>query len=150
MAKDKEDEKEDEVIPYVKMGRPFKLNNLEEIQAVVCEYKKDNQPTFVGLCRALNISPPTLYSSMDKNDDIADALKDAWTWLIYCWERQLWKSKNISAIFYLKTIRRFDFQWRDTPPPEVQSPVDINSIDNKLTIEVITKNAKDTIITSAE
>jgi len=118
---------------------------------VVEEFKKDSQPTFVGLCRALNVCPSTLYRAMDRDGEIADALKDAWTWIIYCWERQLWKSKNVSAIFYLKTIRRFDYQWRDTPPPEQDNPpIDTNNVDNKLTIEIVTKNAKDTTVTSAE
>ena len=131
------------------MARPIKLNDLEKVKSVINEYKKDDKPTFVGLCRMLGVMPQALYAAMDRDDDIADAIKDGWTWLIYCWEKRLYSSQPTPAMFYLKTIRRFDFLWRDTPPPENITNIP-EQTDNKLIIEVVSKNAKVEPITTAD
>lgn len=132
------------------MGRKCKLNDLEQIKSVVLEYKKDTKPSLVDLCDKLKVTPPTFYAAMEKDDEIAECLIEAWNHLVKCWEKKLWESSPTAAIFYLKTIRRFGFEWRDTPPPEKFEVVNDNDDGNKLIIEVVTKNAKtETIPTTA-
>ena len=124
------------------MDSRTKLTDLRAIKSTVEQYKKDEKPTFVGLCRMLKCTPNTIYRAMERGDDIAYELRDAWSYLIETWEKKLYSSQPTPAIFYLKTIRRFDLSWRDTPPPEtpVVNPNEV--VDNKLIIEVVTRDAK--------
>jgi hypothetical protein len=124
------------------MGRPRSLNNLEEISKVVLEYKNDPQPTLVGLCRMLKVTPPTLYSRMDEEDEIADKLMEAWFHLVESHEKALWSKVFIPHLFYLKTIKRFGFSYKDWESDKDLLP---GTKDNTLKIEVVTRDATKTI-----
>jgi hypothetical protein len=95
------------------MARPRVLNDLKKIKSVVAEYKKDPKPTISGLCIALSCSPNTLYSAMALGDEISDELEDAYNYLIFAHEKQLWEKTPVAHIFYLKCIKRFGYQWRE-------------------------------------
>jgi len=114
------------------MAGKRKLTNLEEVKSIVKEYKNNPKPTLVELCQALKIVPLTLYSYMDRDDEMAEVLIDGWQYLIGCHEKALWEKNPVSHMFYLKTIKRFGYRFNDQESVDLSPPT-------KVTIEVIDK-----------
>jgi hypothetical protein len=111
--------------------RPKLLNDLEKISAIVCEYKKDPRPTIAGLCRRLEVCPDTLYSKMKDEDEIADKLMEAYTHLVETHEARLHDKSCVGSIFYLKTLKRFGYEFKEN------SVVDNSVKDHNITITIV-------------
>lgn len=118
------------------MPRPRVLNDLQFVKDVVAEYKTDLKPTEAGLCRRLKCCPNTIKAALKIDDDIADEIQDAYTYLVESHESHLWEKGNQGAhIFRLKSLRQLGYDFRDTWNNEIVIPNGNN--DHKLIIEVI-------------
>jgi len=105
-----------------------KLTNITEVKKFCNDFKKMEKPTLAGLCRKLKVSAHTFYNKLDRDDEIGHELRDAYMYLIERHEEGLWGTKPVPHMFYLKTIGKLGFRFKEDDPITEATPknVDVN------------------------
>ena len=111
----------DDVLP--KVGRPFKIQTVEEFEERAAEYFEgtvEERWTITGLALALDTSRETL-CNYEARDEFFDAIKKAKTMVENAYELSLRKRGNAGDIFGLK-----NFGWKDDRSLNVKGEIEDN------------------------
>jgi len=105
------------------MAARRKLTDVDKVRKVVDAFIKNPYPTASGLVIALGIKHlATLHKYMDEESEIGDLLCRAYLHIVYSHEIRMFDSKATPSIYYLKTLRKLGFNFRDTDPDAFKEP----------------------------
>jgi len=92
-----------------------KLKDPKLVKAKIDGYLLDNKtPTLSGLMLALGVRTlNTLYRYMDEDKAIGKLISEAYLKIVDYHEKRLFDKGCVGSIFYLKSVRRFGFNFRE-------------------------------------
>ena len=119
------------------MARLKKLRDPELVRVVVERFILDEKPTISGLLISLDLKHlTTLHAYMAGKDEIADLITTAYLHIVYSHEVRMYEKSATGSIFYLKTLKKCGFNFRDDLTGD-NDDKGTNKKSNKLTIEVV-------------